>query len=144
MIVHSYKRLRKRAQGSKAEVYLGKRLDLESLLHAQTVAIKHIQVSQYPSDASIVNEVISLRNCSHPNIVKYHDTVWAEDGQVVWIVLEYMDFGSLSDLIRRVVVIFPERYIAAILREVRRSPLVAFLSNGTDRYLDHTRPSLSP
>jgi serine/threonine protein kinase len=93
MIVHSYERLRKRAQGSKADVYLGKRLDLDGLSNAQTVAIKHIQASHYPSDASIVNEIINLRNCSHPNIVTYHDTVWAEDGQFVWIVLEYMDFG---------------------------------------------------
>lgn len=122
MILHSYKRLRKRAKGSKAEVYLGKRLDPDSP-NAQTVAIKHIQVSQYQSNASITSEIIGLRKCNQSNIVKYHETVWGENGQFVWIILEYMDFGSLSDLIQGI--FLHEIFIANILREITQG--IAYL-----------------
>jgi serine/threonine-protein kinase 24/25/MST4 len=60
------------------------------------VAVKIIPVTEQDEIASIQKEISMLRECNHPNIVKYYGSWRTHDA--LWICMEYCAGGSVSDV----------------------------------------------
>lgn len=80
------------------------------------VAIKTIEMEIQPSKKAILNELIVLRELRHKNLVNFLDAYFIESTKILWLVLEYMDGGSLTDVVT--FISLTERQIAAITLEV--------------------------
>ena len=83
-------------KGGYGVVYQG--LDTEA---GTFVAVKQVSTENVPKDqlTSIHLEIILLKKLQHDNIVRYFDSV--ETGDTLNIVLEFVENGSLSDIIKR-------------------------------------------
>ncbi|XP_056369898.1 serine/threonine-protein kinase PAK 3-like [Oenanthe melanoleuca] len=79
----------------------------------EEVAIKKINLQGLTSKEVIINEVMVMKNNRNPNLVNYLDS-YLVDNQF-WLVMEYMDGGTLSDLISKTHM--TEGEIAAVSRE---------------------------
>lgn len=77
-----------------------------------TVAIKQMDLSKQ-SIYKLVKELSVMRSSRHPNIVNFIDSYLHRND--LWIVMEYMEGGSLADVIAGNQM--SEGQIAAILRE---------------------------
>ncbi|NWU34106.1 PAK1 kinase, partial [Hylia prasina] len=77
------------------------------------VAIKKINLLQESSYELCVNEIQVMRDNKNPNLVNYVDSYLLD--KEVWLVMEYMDGGSLQDVIRETRM--AEGEIAAVSRE---------------------------
>ncbi|NXK62072.1 PAK3 kinase, partial [Sylvietta virens] len=77
------------------------------------VAIKQLSLQKQSQKELIVNELLVVRNNKHPNIINYLDSYLV--GDKLWIIMEYMDGGTLSSVIKEVYM--AEGEIAAICRE---------------------------
>ncbi|NXD91101.1 PAK3 kinase, partial [Chaetorhynchus papuensis] len=77
------------------------------------VAIKQVSLGKQPQKELIVNELLVVRNNKHPNIVNYLDSYLV--GDKLWIIMEYMEGGPLSSVIREFHM--TEGEMAAICRE---------------------------
>ncbi|NXJ26005.1 PAK3 kinase, partial [Dicrurus megarhynchus] len=77
------------------------------------VAVKQVSLGKQPQKELIVNELLVVMNNKHPNIVNYLDSYLV--GDKLWIIMEYMDGGPLSSVIREVHM--DEGEMAAISRE---------------------------
>jgi p21-activated kinase 1 len=62
---------------------------------------------------AIKNEILFMRTNRHPNIVNYIDSFLHKN--VFWVVVEYMDGGTLTDIATAKVM--SESHIAAVSRE---------------------------
>ncbi|NWV16613.1 PAK3 kinase, partial [Origma solitaria] len=77
------------------------------------VAVKQMSLAKQPQKELIVNELLVLRDNKHPNIVNYLDSYLV--GDKLWIIMEYMDGGPLSSVIKEVRM--AEGEMAVICRE---------------------------
>ncbi|NWV91659.1 PAK1 kinase, partial [Machaerirhynchus nigripectus] len=77
------------------------------------VAIKQVSLGKQSQKELIVNEILVVRDNKHPNIVNYLDSYLL--GDKLWIIMEYMDGGPLSSVIKEVQM--DEGEMAAICRE---------------------------
>jgi hypothetical protein len=78
------------------------------------VAIKQMNLEKQPKQDLIINEILVMRESSHPNIVNFKDSyLWKGD---LWVVMEYMEGGSLTDVCTGH--FMSEGQIAAVSREV--------------------------
>ncbi|NWW82375.1 PAK3 kinase, partial [Climacteris rufus] len=77
------------------------------------VVVKKVSLGKQPQKELIVNELLVVRNNKHPNIVNYLDSYLV--GDKLWIIMEYMDGGPLSSVIKDICL--AEGEIAAICRE---------------------------
>ncbi|NWH95744.1 PAK3 kinase, partial [Aegithalos caudatus] len=77
------------------------------------VAIKQMSLHKQPQKELIVNDLLVVRDNKHPNIVNYLDSYLL--GDKLWIIMEYMDGGPLSSVIKEVHM--SEGDMAAICRE---------------------------
>ncbi|OWZ14346.1 STE/STE11/CDC15 protein kinase [Phytophthora megakarya] len=71
------------------------------LRNGRSVAIKQVSLRDIDKDEllSIETEISLLRKLNHENIVKYHDTIKTHGN--LYIVLEYMENGSLAQFIKK-------------------------------------------
>ncbi|NWU31582.1 PAK1 kinase, partial [Dyaphorophyia castanea] len=77
------------------------------------VAIKKMTLQEEMSEELAVNEIMVMRDSRNPNIVTYLDSYLFD--REVWLAMEFMDGGMLSDVLKAVYL--EEGQIGAVCRE---------------------------
>lgn len=90
---------------------------------SQKVAIKTIDMKNQSSKESILNEINVLKDFNHRNLVNFLEAYYIETDDHLWVILEYMDGGPLTDVVTETVM--KDRQIAAVCREVLQA--ISFL-----------------
>lgn len=103
-----YRGFSKIGQGASGGVYTGHEKGTNRL-----VAIKQMNLEQQPKKDLIINEILVMKESSHPNIVNFIDSYLC--GGELWVVMEYMEGGSLTDVVT--FNIMTEGQIASVCRE---------------------------
>lgn len=85
---------------------------------SEKVAIKMIDIRKQVKKVLILTELSVLKNKKHPNVVNYYDS-YLLDGRQLWVIMEYMQFGPLTDLVTKL--ILREGQIAVIVRETLKA-----------------------
>lgn len=105
----SYSKQKKIGQGASGSVYVAKIQEnaispvAKRLYKTQggksQVAIKQMDLRNQPRKELIVNEIIVMKESSHPNIVNFLDSFLQEGNNELWVVMEFMEGGALTDVI---------------------------------------------
>lgn len=105
----SYSKQKKIGQGASGSVYVAKVKETASsgvardLLRAQgaraQVAIKQMDLAHQPRKELIVNEIMVMKDSRHKNIVNFLDAFLRNNNAELWVVMEYMEGGALTDVI---------------------------------------------
>lgn len=85
---------------------------------SEKVAIKMIDIRKQVKKVLILTEISVMKNKKHPNVVNYYDSYLVDDYQL-WVIMEYMQFGPLTDLVTTLVL--REGQIAVIIRETLKA-----------------------
>lgn len=85
---------------------------------SEKVAIKVIDIEKQVKKALILTEISVLKENKHPNVINYHDSYLVDSNQL-WVIMEYMQFGPLTDLVTTLVL--REGQIAVIVRETLKA-----------------------
>ncbi|CAH02917.1 uncharacterized protein KLLA0_A07403g [Kluyveromyces lactis] len=102
-----FRMVEKAGQGASGSVYLAERLQLppyKDELEAEKnqlgnkVAIKQMILSKQPRKELIVNEILVMKDSKHNNIVNFLEAYLKTEDDL-WVVMEYMEGGSLTDII---------------------------------------------
>ncbi|KAH8868395.1 Serine/threonine-protein kinase PAK 3 [Schistosoma japonicum] len=104
-----YETLERIGHGASGVVYIGRELQ-----SGCRVAIKQMSLRQQPRKELILNEILVMRTYRNPNVVNYLDSYLL--GDELWVVMEYLDGGSLTDVITETCM--NESHIATVCREV--------------------------
>ena len=104
----TYNSLTKIGQGASGGVFTGYERGSNRL-----VAIKQMNLEQQPKKDLIINEILVMKDSSHPNIVNFIDS-FLVSGEL-WVIMEFMEGGSLTDVVT--FNIMTEGQIAAVCRE---------------------------
>ena len=136
----SYSKQKKIGQGASGSVYVAKIQEnaispvakriYKSHGSKSQVAIKQMDLRNQPRKELIVNEIIVMKESSHPNIVNFLDSFLQEGNNELWVVMEFMEGGALTDVIDNNPHI-TEAQISTICNEVSNSS-TSFL-NRTDQ-----------
>jgi len=103
-----FKDLQKVGEGSSGSVYVGTRVDTR-----EKVAIKATSTSDKTNMKALENEIAMMRLNQHPAIIRYIGSYFC--GHELWIVMEYMAGGSLTELLSYQCLTEPQ--IAAVCKE---------------------------
>ena len=105
----SYNKQKKIGQGASGSVYVARINEqavspvARNLYKTQgprtQVAIKQMDLRTQPRKELIVNEIIVMKESSHPNIVNFLDSFLQESNSELWVVMEFMEGGALTDVI---------------------------------------------
>jgi len=87
-----YSDFKKVGQGASGSVYVAKIKKTKEI-----VAIKRMDLNNQPKKDLIINEILVMRESKHPNIVNFIESYLVRDE--LWVVMDYMDGGSLTDVI---------------------------------------------
>lgn len=126
----SYNKQKKIGQGASGSVYvarirenatsqMARKIIRENGPKAQ-VAIKQMDLRNQPRKELIVNEIIVMKDSKHENIVNFLDAFLQEEQSELWVVMEYMEGGALTDVIDNNANI-SEDQIATVCLEVSRT-----------------------
>lgn len=106
----SYTKIKKVGQGASGSVYVAKvnagatqsaaytMLSKERGAPITRVAIKQMDLAHQPRKELIVNEILVMKESTHPNIVNFLDA-FLKGNSELWVVMEYMEGGALTDVI---------------------------------------------
>lgn len=105
----SYSKQKKIGQGASGSVYvakikenplsiIAKEVTRQQGLRAQ-VAIKQMDLAHQPRKELIVNEIMVMKDSRHRNIVNFLDAFLRNNCTELWVVMEYMEGGALTDVI---------------------------------------------
>ncbi len=134
-----YAKQKKIGQGASGSVYVAKVMgtrsgtpvsQLKARGISDRVAIKQMDLAHQPRKELIVNEILVMKENKHPNIVNFLDSFLMDNDKELWVVMEYMEGGALTDVIENNPVITEEQ-ISTICLEVcesRRQPAPRFRS----------------
>ncbi|KAK7754216.1 Protein kinase [Diatrype stigma] len=105
----SYAKQKKIGQGASGSVYVAKVKEgavssvARDVLRTQgtraQVAIKQMDLAHQPRKELIVNEIMVMKDSKHPNIVNFLDAFLRNNNAELWVVMEYMEGGALTDVI---------------------------------------------
>ncbi len=147
--LESYNKQKKIGQGASGSVYVARiresapsgtaRDVIRPFGPRAQVAIKQIDLRSQPRKDLIVNEIIVMKESRHDNIVNFLDAFLQEGTFELWVVMEFMEGGALTDVIDKNPSI-AEDQIATICLEVR-AHIPERRSSGTDTDLLETRPA---
>jgi protein-serine/threonine kinase len=122
-----YAKQKKIGQGASGSVYVAKVMgtrpgvpmaQLKARGASDRVAIKQMDLAHQPRKELIVNEILVMRENKHPNIVNFLDAFLMDNDKELWVVMEYMEGGALTDVIENNPIITEEQ-ISTICLEVR-------------------------
>lgn len=128
----SYSKQKKIGQGASGSVYVAKIKDTaqgiaREILRQQgsraQVAIKQMDLAHQPRKELIVNEIMVMKDSRHRNIVNFLDAFLRNNNAELWVVMEYMEGGALTDVIDNNPSISEEQ-ISTICHEVRINHLI--------------------
>lgn len=123
----SYSKQKKIGQGASGSVYVAKIKETaqgiaREVLRQQgiraQVAIKQMDLAHQPRKELIVNEIMVMKDSRHKNIVNFLDAFLRNNNAELWVVMEYMEGGALTDVIDNNPSI-SEDQISTICHEVR-------------------------
>jgi serine/threonine-protein kinase CLA4 len=107
--LESYSKQKKIGQGASGSVYVarvkeGATSSIAREIHRKQgpkgqVAIKQMDLRNQPRKELIVNEIIVMKDSKHPNIVNFLDSFLQEQNNELWVVMEFMEGGALTDVI---------------------------------------------
>lgn len=125
--LESYNKQKKIGQGASGSVYVARIRENAPSKTAQDllkrngpraqVAIKQMDLRSQPRKELIVNEIIVMKESRHDNIVDFLDAFLQEETFELWVVMEFMEGGALTDVIDNNAAI-TEDQIATICHEV--------------------------
>lgn len=104
----SYSKQKKIGQGASGSVYVAKIKDTavgiaRDFLRQQgpraQVAIKQMDLAHQPRKELIVNEIMVMKDNRHKNIVNFLDAFLRNNYAELWVVMEFMEGGALTDVI---------------------------------------------
>lgn len=104
----SYSKQKKIGQGASGSVYVAKIKETaqgiaREVLRQQgpraQVAIKQMDLAHQPRKELIVNEIMVMKDSRHKNIVNFLDAFLRNNNSELWVVMEYMEGGALTDVI---------------------------------------------
>ncbi|KAK4123167.1 Pkinase-domain-containing protein [Parathielavia appendiculata] len=112
-----YAKQKKIGQGASGSVYVAKVVGSRpgapmSQLKTRSsdrVAIKQMDLAHQPRKELIVNEILVMRENKHANIVNFLDAFLMDNDKELWVVMEYMEGGALTDVIENNPVITEEQ-----------------------------------
>ncbi|KAK5663940.1 hypothetical protein OQA88_152 [Cercophora sp. LCS_1] len=101
-----YSKQKKIGQGASGSVYVAKvnpRMNPQGAGlgkgSSDLVAIKQMDLAHQPRKELIVNEIMVMKDNKHPNIVNFLDAFLRNNNAELWVVMEYMEGGALTDVI---------------------------------------------
>ncbi|OTA93288.1 hypothetical protein M434DRAFT_21485 [Hypoxylon sp. CO27-5] len=125
----SYSKQKKIGQGASGSVYVAKvkegavsavaREVLRSQGARAQVAIKQMDLAHQPRKELIVNEIMVMKDSKHRNIVNFLDAFLRNNNAELWVVMEYMEGGALTDVIDNNPVITEEQISTICLETCR-------------------------
>ncbi|KAJ6542601.1 kinase-like domain-containing protein [Mycena capillaripes] len=71
----------------------------KTLLTGRKVAIKQTDLSHQPRKDRVVNEILAMKESQHPNVVFFLESYLVHSAEL-WIAMEYMAGGALTDIIK--------------------------------------------
>lgn len=105
----SYSKQKKIGQGASGSVYVAKVKEnplspiAREVIRQQgskaQVAIKQMDLAHQPRKELIVNEIMVMKDSKHRNIVNFLDAFLRNNFTELWVVMEYMEGGALTDVI---------------------------------------------
>ncbi|GAP89693.2 putative STE STE20 PAKA protein kinase [Rosellinia necatrix] len=125
----SYSKQKKIGQGASGSVYVAKvkegavspvaRDVLRNFGSRAQVAIKQMDLAHQPRKELIVNEIMVMKDSKHRNIVNFLDAFLRNNNSELWVVMEYMEGGALTDVIDNNPIITEEQISTICLETCR-------------------------